>query len=120
MINLLFAEENIHKYKFDYNGYLVIVDRIRTMEVLNSYDLISMRQHLQDLETKYCKELNVIRSIEENKKSKKTNYYKLTQEQVVEELKYLLKRLPAIGFMILGRGKDIGIDIQVSSNPTLI
>ena len=34
MIDLLLANENINKYKYDYSGYLVIVDQIRTKEVL--------------------------------------------------------------------------------------
>ena len=34
MIDLLQATQNINKYKYDYCGYLVIVDQIRTKEVL--------------------------------------------------------------------------------------
>ena len=36
MIDLLLAEKNISKYKFDYSGYLVIIDRIRTKEVIEN------------------------------------------------------------------------------------
>ena len=36
MVDLLYAKQNISKYKFDYLGYEVIVDSIRIDEVLNS------------------------------------------------------------------------------------
>lgn len=115
MIDLLFAEKNINKYKWDYDGYLVIVDKIRTIEVLQSYDLQKMQRHLQDLYDKYNKELNLMRKIEKVHVDKKININKLTKKQIISELQYILKRLPAIGFILLGKGKDIGVQSSILS-----
>ncbi len=109
MIDLLFAEKNIHKYKHDYDGYLVIVDQIRTMEILKTNDFLKMQKHLLYLYEKYNKELGLMQKIENDKEVKKLNIYKLTQNQVISELNYVLKRLPAIGFILLGKGSEIGI-----------
>ena len=38
MIDLKLANENIKNYKFDYFGYLVIIDRIRTNDILENND----------------------------------------------------------------------------------
>ena len=116
MINFAFAEENLHKYKFDYSGYLVIVDKIRTMEVLNSYDYATMKNHLQDLKEKYKKELLFIQQIEPKNEDSNEKKIKSNKSSVVNELKYILKCLPVIGFMILGKGKDIGVDYHIASS----
>ena len=76
-----------------------------------------MQRHLLDLEVKYKNELNLIRKLEENKNTRHKNIFKLSKEQVSYELNYILKRLPAIGFIILGKGKEIGIDTFATSNP---
>ena len=52
MIDLLLAEKNISKYKFDYSGYLVIIDRIRTKEVIENGKLRAMQNHLKMLKSK--------------------------------------------------------------------
>ena len=53
MIDLLQATQNINKYKYDYCGYLVIVDQIRTKEVLIESNTKKMQNHLKLLkETK--------------------------------------------------------------------
>lgn len=105
MIDFSFAQENIHKYKFDYSGYLVIVDQIRTAEVLNSYDHLAMKRHLDELKGKYKKELSMIAKIDKQKEKPLNN----SKNKVVNELKYILKYLPVIGFIVLGKGKDVGI-----------
>ena len=109
MINLTLAKENINKYKFDYCGYLVIVDQIRTKEVLSNQDIKKMQMHLKLLKEKYKEELNKIAKLE-NKKLIYKNVFKLNKKQLNDELNYIYNRLPAVGYIKLGIEKEIGID----------
>ena len=106
MINLLLAQENINKYKYDYCGYLVIVDQIRTKEVLSNNETNKMKEHLKLLKEKYKKELNKITIIENRKLSNK-NVYKMNKKQLVDELTYIYEVLPAVGYIKLGLEKEI-------------
>lgn len=108
MIDLLLAEKNINKYKFDYNGYLVIIDKIRTKEIIENGNLKAMQNHLKMLKNKYKVELKRIAFIEQ-KETKSINIYRLNKKQLVNELSYIYDRLPAIGHIILGLEKEIGI-----------
>ena len=108
MIDLLLAEKNINKYKFDYSGYLVIIDRIRTKEVLENGTIKALQNHLKMLKSKYKDELKRIAFIEQIE-IKNYNVYRLNKKQLVNELKYIYDRLPAIGYIILGLEKEIGI-----------
>ena len=108
MIDLLLAEKNINKYKFDYSGYLVIIDRIRTKEVLENGTIKALQNHLKMLKDKYKDELKRIAFIEQIE-IKSYNVYRLNKKQLVNELKYIYDRLPAIGYIILGLEKEIGI-----------
>lgn len=111
MIDFSYAQENIHKYKFDYHGYLVIVDQIRTTEILSSCNYLAMKNHLNDLKKKYRNELSYIAKFEKQDNTIVKNH----KNKIVNELKYISKCLPVIGFMILGKGKEIGIDYQMIS-----
>ena len=108
MIDLLLAEKNINKYKFDYSGYLVIIDRIRTKEVLENGTIKALQNHLKMLKDKYKDELKRIAFIEQIE-IKSYNVYRLNKKQLVNELKYIYDRLPAIGYIVLGLEKEIGI-----------
>ena len=108
MINLLLANENINKYKYDYSGYLVIVDQIRTKEVLLDNKLKKMQSHLKLLKEKYKEELEKISKIEERKMIHK-NVSKMNKKQLVDELTYIYHRLAAVGYIRLGIEKEIGI-----------
>ena len=108
MIDLLLAEKNINKYKFDYSGYLVIIDRIRTKEVLENGTIKALQNHLKMLKDKYKDEIKRIAFIEQIE-IKSYNVYRLNKKQLVNELKYIYDRLPAIGYIILGLEKEIGI-----------
>lgn len=108
MIDLLLAEKNINKYKFDYSGYLVIIDKIRTKEILENGKIKAMQAHLKMLKSKYKNELKKIANIEQ-KEIKFMNVNKLNKKQLIDELTYIYNRLPAIGFIILGIEKEIGI-----------
>ena len=46
MIDLKYAKENINKYKFDYFGYLVIVDTIRTTDIIENGGFYKMKKQL--------------------------------------------------------------------------
>ena len=106
MINLLLAQENINKYKYDYCGYLVIVDQIRTKEVLSNNETNKMKEHLKLLKEKYKKELVKITNLE-NKKLSNKNVYKMNKKQLVDELTYIYEVLPAVGYIKLGLEKEI-------------
>ena len=108
MIDLLLANENINKYKYDYSGYLVIVDQIRTKEVLLDNKLKKMQSHLKLLKEKYKEELDKISKIEERKMIHK-NVNKMNKKQLVDELTYIYNRLAAVGYIRLGIEKEIGI-----------
>ena len=108
MIDLLQATNNINKYKYDYCGYLVIVDQIRTKEVLSNNEIKKMQAHLKLLKEKYKEELIKIAKIEEHKLSFK-NVFRMNKKQLVDELTYIYNRLPAVGYIKLGLEKEIGI-----------
>lgn len=108
MIDFKYAKDNINKYKFDYLGYLVILDSIRTEEIINSSDTNEKKSHLKYLYKRYFNEINVIQ-----KNIKEKIYYKnvekLTTSQLIEKLNKMCDILPAIGFISLGLEKKIGI-----------
>ena len=106
-MDLLYAKNNYRKYKFDYEGYLVILDEIRTIDVLESEDYEKMKRQVKYLKNKYKNELKIldkniekrsdcITSLEKNKKIKK-------------ELFRLIELFPAITFIVFGIEKEIGI-----------
>lgn len=107
MIDLLYAKQNIDKYKFDYQGYLVIVDQIRSDDILESNNPKKIKMHYNYLVEKYKRELCIISKIEKKRNTKSVS--KMSVEQIKEEIKYIVERLPAIGFIILGLEKEIGI-----------
>ena len=108
MIDLLQATNNINKYKYDYCGYLVIVDQIRTKEVLSNNEIKKMQAHLKLLKEKYKEELIKIAKLENYKLSFK-NVFRMNKKQLVDELTYIYNRLPAVGYIKLGLEKEIGI-----------
>lgn len=108
MIDLLLAHENINKYKYDYCGYLVIVDQIRTKEVLLDNKIKKMQNHLKLLKDKYKEELRRISKLEDKKIFTKS-ISKMNKKQLVDELTYIYHRLPAVGYIQLGLEKEIGI-----------
>ena len=115
MINFKYAQENINKYKFDYNGYLVIVDKIRTMEILDENNLKNMKKHLKYLLAKYIKEIEIIKE----KSDKKISFdliEKMSKQYLSKKLEYLIEILPAIGFINLGLEKEIGIECMPIKN----
>jgi len=82
MLDLLYAQKNIVKYKFDYSGYLVIIDKIRTKDVLESDDIKKMREQYMYLKEKYKKEISIIEEIEKKKTYKTKRYcYKLLEKK---------------------------------------
>ena len=115
MLDLKYAMENINKYKFDYNGYLVIVDKIRTQDILNNQNIQIMKILLLSMEEKYKKELLIIRKHENIEYIKKIDK-KMIKEKIIERLKYIYDRLPAIGFIRLGLEKEIVVDITSTTN----
>lgn len=108
MIDLLLANENISKYKYDYCGYLVIVDQIRTKEVLLDNKISKMKNHLSLLKDRYKEELNKISKLENTKIFTKS-INRMNKKQLVDELTYIYHRLPAVGYIQLGLEKEIGI-----------
>lgn len=108
MIDLLQATQNINKYKYDYCGYLVIVDQIRTKEVLIESNTKKMQNHLKLLKEKYKIELIKIAKIE-NEKVFSKSIMKMNKKQLHDELTYIYNRLPAVGYIKLGIEKQIGI-----------
>ena len=109
MIDLLLANENISKYKYDYCGYSVIVDQIRTKEVLLDHKINKMKSHLSLLKDKYKEELYRISKLENTKIFTK-NINRMNKKQLVDELTYIYHRLPAVGYIQLGLEKEIGIN----------
>ena len=59
-MDLLYAKNNYRKYKFDYEGYLVIIDEIRTIDVLESEDYEKMKRQVKYLKNKYKNELKIL------------------------------------------------------------
>ena len=108
MIDLLLANENINKYKYDYCGYLVIVDQIRTKEVLLENKINKMKNHLTLLKEKYKDELYKISKLE-NIKIFTKSVNRMNKKQLEDELTYIYHRLPAVGYIQLGLEKEIGI-----------
>ena len=104
MINFIYANQNILKYKFDYQGYLVIVDKIRTKDIILENNPQKMSAHLNILKEKYKTEIEKIKGVYSLSDIKEKN------ARVKYELEYLVHILPAIGFIKLGLGKLIGLD----------
>ena len=109
MIDLKLANENIKNYKFDYFGYLVIIDRIRTNDILENNDVKKMKEHLKMIKNKYKTELVQLAKLLEVKLSFK-DPNKLNKKELVEQLNFISDVLPAIGYIKLGLQKQIGID----------
>ena len=109
MINLTKAKETINQYKYDYLGYLVIVDQIRTKEILFNNETKKMQEHLKLLKDKYKDELSKIAKLENNK-LRYQNIYRMNKKQLVDELTYIYHRLPAVGYFKLGLEKQLLID----------
>lgn len=109
MIDIQYAKDNINKYKFDYLGYLVIVDNIRTKEVIEENKAKNMKFHLDYLLKKYKNELDIINSNIERKMLNK-DINKLSKQTIIKKLEYFIEILPAIGFISLGLQKEIGIN----------
>lgn len=109
MIDIQYAKDNINKYKFDYLGYLVIVDNIRTKEVIEENKTKNMKFHLDYLLKKYKNELDIINSNIERKMLNK-DINKLSKQTIIKKLEYFIEILPAIGFISLGLQKEIGIN----------
>lgn len=108
MIDLLQATQNINKYKYDYCGYEVIVDQIRTKEVLIDNQVKKMQNHLKLLKEKYKAEIIKIAKLE-NEKVFYKSIMKMNKKQLHDELTYIYNRLPAVGYIKLGIEKQIGI-----------
>ena len=108
MIDYKYAKENINKYKFDYLGYLVILDSIRTLEIINSNNINEKRQYLKYLQKKYYKEIGLIQKNSKEKIYSKS-IDKMNNIQLIEQLNKMHDILPAIGFISLGLEKKIGI-----------
>lgn len=109
MIDLQYAKDNINKYKYDYLGYLVIVDGIRTLEVINNDSIKEKQKFLKYLTKKYSKEIKIIaKYIGKNGSIGYIN--KLNEQQLLDKLNFMYDILPAIGFIILGLEKKIGIE----------
>ena len=106
MIDLKYAKENINKYKFDYSGYLVIVDTIRTADIIENGGFYKMKKQLLYLNKKYEKELLLL-----NKYLDAStfiyNINNLKGLQVKKKLEEFNNILPAIGYVNLGLIKEI-------------
>lgn len=109
MVDLLYAKQNISKYKFDYLGYEVIVDSIRIDEVLNSNVTKEMQRFLKYLIEKYKQQIDII---QKNHKAVKLTE-KTNKKNIILYLEYLKDILPAIGFINLGLEKQIGIELSI-------
>ena len=105
MIDLKFAKDNIDKYKFDYQGYLVLVDIIRTDEIISTKNNSKIKRQLILLNEKYKKELDIIK-----RQEKKEGIFIIKADNLTTKLKYVYDRLPAIGFIKLGLADKIGIN----------
>ena len=115
MIDLLYAKENISKYKFDYLGYQVIVDSIRISEVIESNKLREMIDFYKYLLGKYKNEIKRIKPYLENKKAF-TLQEKASKQTYINNLQYFKEILPSIGFILLGLEKQIGIEKSIPIN----
>ncbi len=106
MIDLKYAKENINKYKFDYSGYLVIVDTIRTADIIENGGFYKMKKQLLYLNKKYEKELLLL-----NKYLDAStfiyNINNLKGLQIKKKLEEFNNILPAIGYVNLGLIKEI-------------
>ncbi len=109
MIDLNYANKNINQYKKDYRGYQVIVDKITTNHILNENNLTKERNQLNLLINTYQKELNLILLKENNNLQLFHDAFNLPKEKVIENLKYISSRLSAIGYILIGKGKEIGL-----------
>ena len=107
MIDYLYAKSNFRKYKFDYEGYLVIIDEIRTKDILDSNEYEKMKKQYLYLKRKYKKEIEIVKKHEQKRDDNLTSLNK--KEQIKKELMRILDILPAITFIILGQEKEIGI-----------
>ena len=107
MIDYLYAKNNFKKYKYDYEGYLVIIDEIRTKDILDSNDYEKMKKQYIYLKNKYKKEIELVKRNEPKRDDNVSSLNK--KEQVKKELVSILNILPAITFVVLGQEKEIGI-----------
>lgn len=106
MIDLKYAKENINKYKFDYSGYLVIVDTIRTADIIENGGFYKMKKQLLYLNKKYEKELLLLNKYF-NASTFIYNINNLKGLQIKKKLEEFNNILPAIGYVNLGLIKEI-------------
>lgn len=106
MIDLKYAKENINKYKFDYSGYLIIVDTIRTKDIIENGGFYQMKKQLLYLNKKYEKELLILKKyLNDN-----SLFYKITNlsgNNIKKKLEEFNNILPAIGYINLGIIREI-------------
>ena len=106
MIDLKYAKENINKYKFDYFGYLVIVDTIRTTDIIENGGFYKMKKQLLYLNKKYEKELLLLKRYLIDTIFV-YNVNGLKANEVKKKLEEFNNILPAIGYVNLGLIKEI-------------
>ncbi|MDY2889269.1 MAG: hypothetical protein SOU19_06835 [Candidatus Caccosoma sp.] len=106
MIDLKYAKENINKYKFDYSGYLVIVDTIRTADIIENGGFYQMKKQLIYLNKKYEKELLFLKKYLDDT-TFLYNINNLKGQQIKKKLEEFNSILPAIGYVNLGLIKEI-------------
>lgn len=108
MIDFKYAQDNIYEYKFDYFGYLVIVDQIRILDYFDSKkNNYEKNKFLKQLINKYLNQIKTINMITKN------NTLKDNKVSIDDKLHYLYEILPAIGFIMLGLSKKIGIESTI-------
>lgn len=110
MIDINYANKNIILYKKDYYGCKVIIDRIATNHILTENDLYKKRLQLNEMTKQYKKELQRIMRQEECTLNLFVDAYKLSAEDVIKNLQYISSRLSAIGYILIGKGKEIGLE----------
>lgn len=106
MIDLKYAKENINKYKFDYSGYLIIVDTIRTADIIENGGFYQMKKQLLYLNKKYEKELLLLKRYLDDT-TFVYNVNGLKANEIKKKLEDFNNILPAIGYVNLGLIKEI-------------
>ena len=109
MIDFSFANKNISQYIYDYDGYLVVVDQIRCKDMLLEKAIYKQKSFLQETWAKYNAAFKIIAIHDNHDFNDAKRIFKMSKKQVIDELNYTITCLPVVGFILLGKGKEIGI-----------
>lgn len=105
MIDFEYASKTLMNHKLDYDAYLIIINKIRLLDLIQTKKLDKLNELYVSLTQEYKKEIDVLQ-----KKEKSVLLKKNTRKNLLLNSKALYNILPAIAFVRIGIGNEIGFN----------